>query len=194
MSDILHSLNVTPAEFWVQVVGFIVLIWLLNRYLSRPILNVIESRQTEIRTTYDQLDADREAMTKARAEYEQRLAGIESDARERIQAAVKEAQELRGSIIADAQKQAESIVETGRADLERERTRTFLELRQDVVNLAIQAAERVVGESMNDERQRRLVDQFIAGVGSANTSSAAVAQRNGSVINGNNGASPAGAA
>ncbi len=192
MSDILHSLNVTPAEFWVQVAGFLILIWLLNRYLSKPILNVIESRQTDIRTTYDQLDADRAAMERARAEYEQRLAGIENDARERISAAVKEAQALRGSIIADAQKQAESIVETGRADLERERTRTFLELRQDVVNLAIQAAERVVGESMNDERQRRLVDQFISGVGNAPVAGAAP-QRNGSV-SGGNGATPAGAA
>ena len=165
--DILHSLGINPGEFLTFLVGFLILIWLLNRFLVGPINGILDQRQADIKSTYDQLDADRAAMERTRKEYEERLAGIENQARERIQTAVKEAQDLRNQIVGDAQKQAETVVENGRAELERERARAFAEMRQQVADLAIAAATRVVGESMDDARQRNLVDQFISSVGTS---------------------------
>jgi F-type H+-transporting ATPase subunit b len=167
--DMLHNLGIDPKLVVVQVVGFLILLWLLNKYAYKPIFKILDDRQNDIKATYDQLDADREAMARTRREYEARLAGIESEAREKIQTAVKEAQELRASIIADAQKQAKTVIDNGRAELERERARTFIELRQQIADLAILAATRVVGESMDDARQRRLVDQYIAGIATVTT-------------------------
>jgi F-type H+-transporting ATPase subunit b len=159
--------------------------------LLGPINGILDQRQKDIKDTYDQLDADRAAMERVRKEYEDRLAGIEQQARERIQAAVKEAQELRTSIITDAQKQAESIVQNGQSELERERIRTFVEMRKQVADLAILAAAKVVGESMDDARHRNLVDQFIASVGTEPQNGAKQFSSNG---NSANGAGTAGAA
>jgi F-type H+-transporting ATPase subunit b len=162
--DMLNSLGIDPKLVFVQVFGFLVLLWLLNKFVFSKIFVILDERQADIKATYDQLDADRASMAATRKEYEDRLAGIETEARTKIQAAVKEAQELRASIIADAQKQAKTVIDNGRAELDRERTRTFIELRQQIADLAILAATRVVGESMDDARQRKLVDQYIAGV------------------------------
>ena len=52
-------------------------------------------------------------MEETRRQYEQRLAGIEAEAREKIQAAVQEAQALRDNLVADARQQAETIVDAG---------------------------------------------------------------------------------
>ncbi len=66
-----------------------------------------------------------------------------------IQAAVKEAQALRDNLVSDAQKQAEAILEQGRNESERERQKAFLEMRQQVVALAVgcrrQSSRRVAG-------------------------------------------------
>ncbi len=150
-----------------QIIGFLGLIWFLNRFVFKPIFAILDQRQKEIQDVYDGLDRDRAAMEDTRRQYEQRLAGIEAEARDKINAAVQEAQELRAGLIADAQKQADSIVERGRTESERERQKAFLEMRQQVVSLAVAAAGKVVGESLNDARHTRLVDDFIASVNTA---------------------------
>ncbi len=149
-----------------QIIGFLLLIYLLNRFVFTPIFAILDQRQKDIQETYDQLDRDRAAMETTRREYEARLAGIEAEAREKIQAAVKEAQALRDNLVADARTQAESILEKGRTESERERQAAFLEMRQQVVALAVAAAGKVVGASLNDARHTQLVDDFITSVGS----------------------------
>lgn len=163
--EILHSLGIDPRLVFVQVFGFLILLWLLQKFLYKPVYGIIEERQQDIKNTYDQLDKDRAEMEATRRQYEERLAGIEAQAREQIQAAVKEAQELRAGIVSDAHKQAEALLEKARADSERERQRAFLEMRQQIADLAILAAGKVIGESLDAQRHRRLVDDFIASVG-----------------------------
>ena len=143
-----------------------------------PLFRAIDQRQADIKASYDQMDDDRKRMEETRLKYEQRLAGIEAEAREKINAAVKEAQELRAGLIADAQKQADTIIERGRSESERERQKAFLEMRQQIVSLAVTAAGKVVGESLNDARHTKLVDDFIASV---NTAPAASAVNNGAL-------------
>ena len=163
--DFLHQLGITPQLLLTQIVGFLLLMFLLWRFAFGRIFGILDERRDTIQASYDQLDADRAAMEETRRQYEARLAGIEAEAREKIQAAVQEAQVLRGNLIADAQKQAETILTQGRNENERERQKAFLEMRQQIVAIAIAAAGKVVGENLNDARQTKLVDDFIGSVG-----------------------------
>ena len=161
--DILDQLGITPQLLITQIIGFLILMVVLQQVFTfKQIFGILDQRQADIQATYDQLDATARRWKQTRREYEQRLAGIEAEAREKIQAAVKEAQALRDNLIADAQKQAEAIIERGRNESERERQKAFLEMRQQVVALAIAAAGKVVGESLNDARHTKLVDDFIS--------------------------------
>jgi len=162
--QILQSLDIDLWGVFAQIVGFIAFIWFFKKLLYSPLVKILDDRQAEIKLTYDQLDADREAMQKTRADYEQRLAGIEAQAREQIQAAVKEAQELRSNILADAQKQAQATLEKGRADAEREREIAFLEMRKQIVDLSLQAAGKVIDEALDTKKHQAIVDDFIASV------------------------------
>jgi F-type H+-transporting ATPase subunit b len=115
-------------------------------------------------------------MAKTRKEYEDRLAGIEVQAREHIQAAVKEAQELAAEIKADSIKQNEAMLEKARADADRERERVFVEMRQQIVELAIGAATKVIGESLDDSRHLALVNDYINSVSVPASSTEGVAK------------------
>ena len=165
MDALLKSLGIEIPGLITQFLGFIVLAFLMAKYAFPPLLNIIDQRQADINSTYERMDTDRQRMEDTRRQYEERLAGIEAEARERIQAAVKEAQALRDNLVSDAQKQAESILEQGRNESERERQRAFLEMRQQVVALAVAAAGKVVGESLDNARHTKLVDDFITSVG-----------------------------
>ena len=170
--DILQQLGITLPLLFTQIIGFIILMVVLHRVFTTKVFSILDERRATIQASYDQLDADRAAMADARRDYEQRLANIEEQARERIQAAIKDGQDLRDSLVADARKQSESIIEQGRNDIQRERRQAFIEMRQQIVSLAISAAGKVVGESLNDARQTKLVDDFIGSVGTGSVSDA----------------------
>ena len=173
-----------------QIIGFLLLLWFLNRFVFKPIFSILDERQQLIKDTYDQMDADRQRMEETRRQYEQRLHGIEEEAREKIQAAVKEAQNLRDNLIADANSQAESIIQQGRNESERDRQKAFLEMRSQIVTLAVSAAGKVIDENLTDARQTKLVDDFIGslGNGSMNETKPGAAAYAGSNGNGSQGA------
>jgi len=180
MGDLLKSLGVDTTLLLVTALGFLLFLAFLARYVLKPINKVLDERQNDIKATYDQLDTDRARMEDTRRQYEQRLAGIEAEAREKIQAAVKEAQALRDNLVADAERQAESIVVQGRSENERERQAAFLEMRRQIVSLAMTAAGKVVGESLTDARQAKMVDDFIGSVGTGPKTAGVAQSANGS--------------
>jgi F-type H+-transporting ATPase subunit b len=173
--EIVRSLDIQWPGVIVSMIGFVIFVAIMNKLLYKPLFGAIDQRQADIKSTYDQLDQDRDAMAHTRKEYEDRLAGIEVQAREHIQAAVKEAQELAAGIKSDAHKQAEALIEKARADAELERERVFVEMRQQIVDLAIDAASKVVGESLDDKRHQTLVNDFIGTVSSSSSSNGAAA-------------------
>ena len=166
MNDNIGPLAINIPLIVTQIIGFLLLIWFLNRFVFKAIFGILDQRKRDIQETYDQLDRDRASMEQARRQYEERLAGIEAEARERIQAAVREAQALRDNLVSDAQKQAETILTQGRNEAERERQKAFLEMRQQIVAITVAAAGKLIGESLDDARHTKLVDDFIANVGS----------------------------
>ncbi len=147
-----------------QSIGFILLVVFLGRVGFKPIGAVIESRQTEIQTTLDQIAADRQAMEQTRAEYEQRLANIESEARETIVAAVKEAQAEAAGILAKAREESEAQREQAVAEIDLERRKALSEIRSQMSELAVQAASKVLDREINPAVHRELINNFISEV------------------------------
>lgn len=149
----------------VQAIAFIVLVFVLGKVAFRPVTNMLDARTTEVQTTLDQIAADRRAMEESRADYERRLAAIEAEAREHIQGAVKEAQQLREQMITDARTEADNIVTRGRDEIVREKQRALIELRTEVADLALTAASKIVGRSLDDKTHRDLIGDVIEQVG-----------------------------
>jgi len=148
-----------------QIVAFLVLIWAVRKYLFSPIGGILEARQNEVQNTLDQVYRDREAMETSRREYEARLAGIEAEARDRIQAALKEAQGMKEEIIGAAHTEADRLVDHARAEVVREKQRAMVELRTHVADLAVEAAGKILRRSVDDRTHRELVSDFINQVG-----------------------------
>ena len=164
MEDILHlSWQVLVA----QAVAFAILVWVLGKFLFRPIQGILAARQEEVRSTLEQAAADRRAMEQSRREYEQRLATIEAEARERIQGALKEAQALKDEVIASAHADAERIVRRGEEEIRREKQKALVELREQVADLAVAAAGKILGSAIDDRQHRSLIQDFVSKVGTS---------------------------
>jgi F-type H+-transporting ATPase subunit b len=144
-----------------QVIAFLVLIWAFRKWLLGPINGILEARQSEVQTTLDQIYQDLQAMETQRREYEARLAEIEAEARDRIQAAMKEAQGIKEEIVSSAHTEAERLVTRAREEVVREKQQALVELRTQVADLAVAAAGKILRRSVDERTQRELVTDFI---------------------------------
>ena len=145
-------------------VVFLVLIW---TFAFKPVSKMLEDRKTRI----EQGLADAEQARRDRENAEQdRVATLQEarrEANEILARSQKLADESRERDLAATRDELERIRVRASADLESEKLRAIADLRAEVADLALRAAGRVVGETMTDQRQRRLVEEFLAETGAA---------------------------
>jgi len=151
--------------FFEWIVFILVLVFIVKKIYPR-INEMIERRQATIKQQFDDAEKARSDALKAKEEYENALA----ETRREISRLREEANVERAQIIEEARStarsEAEAVAEQERARLATERQQVLLGLRTEIGELAFTLAEKLVRESLREEdRQRRLVDDFIAGVG-----------------------------
>lgn len=146
----------------IGIVGvFLVLFPVINFFFVKPLSGAIAERTNELESTFSEAEQLRTEMTTMRADYERRLVEKEAQAREQIQSQIKEAQNLRTTLMNEAAAKADDLVKRANAEIENERARVLSELRLEVVNLTLSATEKLLGENMDTDKNRRLVNEFI---------------------------------
>lgn len=153
--------------FWVVVQAatfllFLVILWLVA---FRRIGGVLEERRSRIEQGLRDADAARVEREQAASERLATLAAARQEANDLLVRAQRVADETREREVAETRAQIERLRDQAAADIQAERERAVTEVRGQVAELALLAASRVVGETMNSERERRLVDEFLQGVG-----------------------------
>jgi F-type H+-transporting ATPase subunit b len=174
LSEGTQNFLVPNATFFVELAAFLLLFWLLARYVIPPINRAMTNRQEAIRTQFAELE---EAKADARAA-EEKFKAQTADARKQAGKIREEAKEQGDQIVAEAREQAQveakRIVDHGHAQLEAERKQALHSLRAEVGTLATELASRIVGESLeDDERANRVVDRFLADLETMETAEAA---------------------
>lgn len=150
-----------------ELICFVVIVYLLAKYAVPQINARIEERQERIRREFEDAKTAKEEAERARTEYQDALAETRREiSRLREEANAEKAQILEEAR-SSAREEAGAIAEAERAKLVTERQQILLSLRNEIGELAFTLSEKIVHESLrSDERQRQLVEDFIAGVGS----------------------------
>jgi F-type H+-transporting ATPase subunit b len=144
-----------------QMIGFIIVLFVLRRYAWKPVLGMLEARRQRIASDVASAEAARREADALKAEFEAQLRGIENQARQRIQEAVLEGQKVAEEIRANAQAEARSITEKARHNLELEVKKARVALRGEIVGMALGAAERVLEEKLDPAEHGRVVERFL---------------------------------
>ena len=144
-----------------QILGFVLMVWILSRYAWGPVLSMLEARREKIAGEFRHADQLKAEAGELKSRYELELRGIEAQARQRIQEAVAEGQKLTAEIRAQAQAEAAQRVERARDEIEREHEKAKELLKQRMVALSMRAAEKILRQKLDDATQRRLAGEFI---------------------------------
>jgi len=149
----------------IQVINFLILLFVLHRLLYKPLLAKMDERSSAIKKSLDEAQAARADAARAQEENAARLKAAYAEAASIREQALRDAQEEARKNIESAQAQARKMVEDTKAQLDGEIRRAREELRREVSDLAIGVAEKLVRKSLRDEDHRRIVDDAIASLG-----------------------------
>jgi F-type H+-transporting ATPase subunit b len=141
-------------------VVFLVLLWV---FALKPVSKMLDDRKARIEQGLKDAEQAQRDRDSAESERVATLSEARREANDILARAQKVAQETRDSDIAATKEELERMRVRAAAEIEAEKVRAIADVRAEVADLALLAAGRVVGETMSDARQRRLVEEFLAG-------------------------------
>jgi F-type H+-transporting ATPase subunit b len=156
------NLNMT---LLVQMVNFLILIVLLQRFLYKPLTQFLATRADGIKRSLEEAKAAREAAATAQQEYEARIAATRREAAALRESAVREVEEERQRLLKVSRDEAARLLTEAKAQIEQEVKRAKAELRAEVVGLSLGVAERLIGRSLTTDDDRRLAEQVVQEIG-----------------------------
>lgn len=160
----MEQLGLNLGYLLVQILNFAIIFVVLRVWVYKPVLNLLAERRETIAQGLEDARVASEARENAEKEAEAIKSEAQSEASNIVREASERAEQQAREIIAEADEEAARKREQATADAERERDRILGELRGQVGALAMSAAQKLIGESLDQQRQHALIDEFFSGV------------------------------
>lgn len=148
----------------VELITFLVMLAILARYVYPEIVRLAEARQRVVVEQLKEAEQSRADAEERLKEAEAKLADARKTAQSVIDAANKSGEQLRQELRQKAEEESRRTVEAARKEIEAERDEAVRSVRREVSELVVAATEKVIGETLDDDRQRKLIDKAIAEV------------------------------
>lgn len=145
-----------------QTINFILLVLLLYRLLYKPVREFMDKRTAEIEGQIRSAEENQRAAEALRLELEQQAKESRQQARQIIDDATKRAEEVQARLIAEAKAEARAVLERAQREIQLEKEKAWAELKQQVGELSVLLASKVINETIDAAQHRRLIADTIS--------------------------------
>jgi F-type H+-transporting ATPase subunit b len=156
------DLGVNIPTLVAQIVNFTVLILLLRLFAYKPILGMLDERKRKIAEGLAAADQGREREVEANKAAQEQIDTARREGQAIVQQAQQVGQRLQEEARQAAQTQADALLERARTEIQMERDNAITSLRREFAELAISAAEKVIGQSLDRSAHQRLINEALA--------------------------------
>ncbi|MCK6567463.1 MAG: ATP synthase F0 subunit B [Chloroflexi bacterium] len=160
----MEALGINLGLLIVQIIAFTIVFLTLNAWVYKPMLDMMETRKNKIAQGLEDARVAAEARADAEKQAEKIIADAQAQAGRTVREATERAETAGKDVKAAAAEEAAKARESAIAEAEQERNRILGDLRGQVAALAIAAANKLVGEALDEKKQHALLDEFFSGV------------------------------
>jgi F-type H+-transporting ATPase subunit b len=161
----LEALGINLGYLISQIVNFTLLAVLLYFVAYKPILRMLDERSARIKQGLADAEGASRRAAEMEQDFEKRLAEARKEGQEIIAQATQMSEKARQEILETARQEARAQVDKAKEEISRERELAMSELRQQVADLSLSISEKVIGETLDQQRQRELIAQFLEQAG-----------------------------
>ena len=144
-----------------QVVGFLIVLWLVRKYAWGQLLSFTEKRREHIANEFATIEKKKVDAETLKKRYEDELAGIEAARRARIQEAAHEASEIASQVREDARRETVDLRVKANQDIKMEMEKANAAFRDQMVDSVIAATDKLIKLRLDDTQHRRLINEFL---------------------------------
>jgi F-type H+-transporting ATPase subunit b len=160
----LEGLGINLGYLLVQIFNFLIVLVILRAWVYKPLLQMLERRRKTVAQSLEDARVAAEARANAEREAQAIIAQAQQEAAQRIREATERAEQVGREIKASAEAEAAELRQAGAAEAEQAKVQALGELRGQVGALAVAAAQKLIGETLDGARQRHLIAEFFSGV------------------------------
>ena len=160
--------NFIGVNFWTALfvlLNTLAVFFVAKKKLFEPVMKLIRDRQQEIDDMYTKAGEAKEQAKALRAEYEDKLSAATETSERLVKEAVARGQVREEEILRQARSEADAIMAKAEADIAREKKKAVNDAKDEIADLAMDIAGKVVGHSLDKQDQAALVDRFIEQLG-----------------------------
>ena len=157
----MEKLGINLNLLLVQIVHFLLLLFILNKLLYKPIFDLFDRRKQRIADGLAEADRVRAEAATERATLEAQIAEERRTSQERLRTAVAQSEEAAKNRLAEAQAEADKLIADARTEAEHTRQQALSGLQSQVADLAMSATAKVLGEAVDEPKHRALIDRFL---------------------------------
>jgi len=143
------------------IISFLVLLIVLAKFAWNPILKMLGDREGRIKTALEQADRARMEAAEMMKQNEKNLARAEEEYQKMIREGKAFAEKIKDEIVQKAKQQAQQELKKAAEEIQRNVEAAKLQLRSEVADLAIKATEKILEETLDEDRQKKLTDSVI---------------------------------
>ena len=154
-------------ELAFQLINTFLVFLLLKKLLFKPVLSVIEAREKDIRENLAEGEKAKSEGLSLKKEYQEKVNSAKNEGQEIIKQATLRAEQKETEIISTAKQEAQSLKEKASKDVEQERQKVMNEIKNDISDIALLAASKVIEKDIDKSKHEELINNFIKEVGEA---------------------------
>ena len=157
-------------NFWTALfvlLNTLLIFFVAKKFLFIPVKNMIDSRQKEIDDMYDEAGAAKEQAKALQAEYQQKLSDAQVTSEQIVKDAVARGQAREEEIIRQANRDAAAIMDKASQDIAQEKKKALNDAKNEIADISLAIAGKVVERELKAEDQAQLIDSFIDALGDA---------------------------
>ena len=160
-------LDINPSTVIFAIINFCILVVGLKVFLYKPVCNMLDSRKEEVANNLNSAEEAKLEAQKLKDEYAAQLQNARSEAQDIINQAAKIGEQTKADIVSEAREEAARLTAKAQADIAREKTEALNEIRNEIADLAVLAAAKVVGKTIDVADNQNMVNDFVKEVGEA---------------------------
>ena len=150
-----------PGLFIWTILTFLILFFVLSKFAWRPLLEALESRENTIKSSLDDAEKAKQELESLNAETETIISEARSEAQSIRLEAKSAAEKVKADIIAQAGEDAKKLRDENEKQIQVEKDRAINEIRQEVVDLTLTVAERVIRKNLSKEENQDLIEDSL---------------------------------
>jgi F-type H+-transporting ATPase subunit b len=154
-------LDINPGLILWTIITFIILLFILGKVAWKPLVNALQAREQSIRDALLKAEEARKEAERLLAENTQAMKHANEETSRILKEGRELAEQIKNEIVTNAHESAKTMMGQAKEDIQREKETALLQLKNEVADLAMNAAEKIIDETLDEAKQKKLVDKVL---------------------------------